>query len=204
MAEDNTVIGVAPETAGNSLSNVMDFIIRQTVRNSVNTTLPVLVMKTYPGGTGGAAGYVDIKPLVCQTDSRGRALPPTEIYHVPYFRLQSGVAAVVLDPVPGDIGIGVFAQSDSSALSQGATDPVQPGSWRCFDQADAFYVGGFLNKKPSLWIELTQDGKININASGGIKINAPSVDITGDMISGGKSYLDHTHMGVHGETTPPL
>ncbi len=204
MAEDNTVIGVAPETAGNSLSNAMDFIIRQTVRNSVNTTLPVLVMKTYPGGTGGAAGYVDIKPLVCQTDSRGRALPPTEIYHVPYFRLQSGVAAVVLDPVPGDIGIGVFAQSDSSALSQGATAPVQPGSWRSFDQADAFYVGGFLNKKPSLWIELTQDGKININASGGIKINAPSVDITGDMISGGKSYLNHTHMGVHGETTPPL
>ena len=204
MAEDNTVIGVAPETAGNSLSNAMDFIIRQTVRNSVNTTLPVLVMKTYPGGTGGAAGYVDIKPLICQTDSRGRALPPSEIYHVPYFRLQSGVAAVVLDPVPGDIGIGVFAQSDSSALSQGATAPVQPGSWRSFDQADAFYVGGFLNKKPSLWIELTQDGKININASGGIKINAPSVDITGDMISGGKSYLDHTHMGVHGETTPPL
>ena len=204
MAEDNTVIGVAPETAGNSLSNAMDFIIRQTVRNYVNTSLPVIVMKTYPGGTGGAAGYVDIKPLVCQTDSRGRALPPTEIYHVPYFRLQSGVAAVVLDPVPGDIGIGVFAQSDSSALSQGATAPVQPGSWRSFDQADAFYVGGFLNKKPSLWIELTQDGKININASGGITINAPSVDITGDMISGGKSYLDHTHMGVHGETTPPL
>lgn len=201
---DNSTLGVAPETAGNSLPNVLDFVTKQIIKGLVNTALPVLVTAAYPGGTGGAAGYVDIKPLVCQTDAEGNILAPTVIYHVPYFRLQAGVAAIVIDPVPGDIGLAIFAQSDSSALGQGATQPVQPGSWRCYNQADAFYIGGFLNKTPSAWIELTQEGVINITANGGINITAPQVDITGDMIAGGKSYLDHTHMGVHGETTPPL
>ena len=206
MAEnpkDTSTLGVAPETAANSLPNALDFMMRQIIKGLVNTSLPVIVMKCYPGGTGGAAGYVDIKPLVCQTDAFGNVLAPAVIYHVPYFRLQAGVAAVVIDPVPGDIGIGVFAQSDASTLAQGATQPVQPGSWRCYNQADAFYVGGFLNKTPAVWLELTQTGVINIKAAGGINIDAPNVNITGDMTSGGISYLGHTHTGVHGETSPP-
>lgn len=204
MADELSTIGVAPETAENSLPNALDFIVKQTIRGLVNTAIPVLVVNCNAGGTGGAAGYVDIKPLICQTDAVGNILAPAVIYHVPYFRLQSGIAAVVIDPVPGDIGLAVFAQSDSSALPQKASAPVQPGSWRCYDQADAFYIGGFLNKAPSAWVEITQSGVINIKAGGGINIDAPNVTITGDMISGGKSYLDHTHMGVHGETTPPL
>ena len=226
MAEspkDTSTLGVAPETASNSLPNALDFMARQIIKGLVNTAIPVLVTRTYAGGTNGAAGYVDIKPLVCQTDSFGNALAPAVIYHVPYFRLQAGVAAVVIDPVPGDIGLAIIAQSDASALSQGATQPVQPGSWRCYSQADSFYVGGFLNKSPSVWIELTQNGQINIKAPNGITIDTPTINmvgessgggrsvnidanviITGDMTSGGKSYLSHTHMGVHGETSAPL
>ena len=199
--KDNSTLGVAPETAGNSLPNALDFMIRQIIKGLVNTSLPVIVMKCYPGGTGGAAGYVDIKPLVCQTDASGEILPPAVIYHIPYFRLQAGVAAVVIDPIPGDIGLAVFSQADASALLQGATQPVQPGSWRCYNQADAFYIGGFLNKQPSVWIELTQGGVININASGGVNITAPNVNITGDMTSGGISYLGHVHGCPHGGTT---
>lgn len=206
MAEnpkDTSTLGVAPETAANSLPNALDFMTRQIIKGLVNTSLPVIVIACYPGGTGGAAGYVDIKPLVCQTDAFGNVLAPAVIYHVPYFRLQAGVAVVVIDPVPGDIGIGVFSQSDASTLAQGATQPVQPGSWRCYNQADAFYVGGFLNKAPSVWLELTQAGVVNIKAAGGVNIDAPNVNITGDMTSGGISYLNHTHTGVHGETSPP-
>lgn len=203
MPDNNSTLGVAPETAGNSLPNMLDFMVRQTIKGLVNTATLVRVVASYPGGTGGAAGYVDVLPLVSQTDAEGNSLAPTVIYHVPYFRLQAGVAAIVIDPVPGDIGIGIFAQSDISAIPQGAVQPVQPGSWRCYDQADALYVGGFLNKTPSAWIELTQEGVINITAKGGVNITTPNVNITGDMTSGGISYLGHTHTGVHGETTPP-
>lgn len=209
MADENTTLGIAPETAGNSLPNALDFLIRQGIKGFVNTALPVIVIKTEAGGTGGAAGYVDIKPLICQTDAVGNILPPAVIYHVPYFRLQSGIAAVVIDPVPGDIGLAVFAQSDSSALPQKASAPVQPGSWRCYDQADAFYIGGFINKPPSAWIEITQAGVINIKAAGGVNIDSPDVKITGDttidgdMTSNGISYVNHIHTGVHGDTSPP-
>ena len=203
MAEELSTIGVAPETAENSMPNALDFIIRQTVKGLVNTALPVLVVKCSPGGTNGAAGYVDIKPLICQTDAVGNVLAPAIIYHVPYFRLQAGIAAVVIDPVPGDIGLAVFAQSDSSALPQKASAPVQPGSWRCYNQADAFYIGGFINKAPSAWIEITQAGVINIKASGGVNIDTPNVVCTGDVTPSGISYLQHIHTGVHGNTSPP-
>ena len=200
---DNSTLGVAPETARNSLPNAVDFMVRQIVKGLVNTAKVVKVVAAYPGGTDGPAGYVDILPLVCELDADGNVLSPTTIYHVPYFRLQAGVAAVVIDPVPGDIGVAVIAQSDSSAVPQVATQPVQPGSYRRYSEADSFYVGGFLNKAPSAWIELTQEGIINITAKNGVNIDTPNVTISGDIICGGFSFLGHTHTGVHGETSTP-
>lgn len=214
------VKGLADEYTDSTPLNQLEFIVKNIMRG-MSTSIPVLITAVQEGDTN-AAGYVDARPLVAQIDAWGNSLPMAVIHHLPYFRLQSGVAAVVIDPVPGDIGLAVFAQSDCSNLKQGATQTVQPNSWRKFDQADGFYVGGFLNKSASVWIKLTQDGAIHITAPNGIHINAPTleftgesspgrrisikgdVDITGDMTSGGKSYLNHTHMGVHGETSAPL
>ena len=223
--ESAIVKGLADEYTDTTPLNQLEFLIK-TLTRDMSTAIPVIITAVQAGDTN-AAGYVDARPLVAQIDAWGNALPMAAIHHLPYFRLQSGVAAVVIDPVPGDIGLAVFAQSDCSNVKQGANQTVQPGSWRKFDQADGFYVGGFLNKPASVWIKLTQDGAVYITAPNGVHINAPTldfegggagrkvtisgdvditgtVDITGDMISGGKSYLDHTHMGVHGETTPPL
>lgn len=48
-------------------------------------------------------------------------------------------------------------------------------------------------------------GDINIKVTGGaVNIKADNdVHIDGDVIISGKSFLGHTHTGVHGETTPP-
>lgn len=49
------------------------------------------------------------------------------------------------------------------------------------------------------------DGDINITVSGGaVNIKTDhDVHVEGDVIIKNKSFLRHTHTGVHGETTPP-
>lgn len=201
MAESGIVKGVADEDVDSSDLNRLEFLIK-VLQRDMSTAIPVIITATQAGDTN-AAGYVDARPLVAQIDAWGNSLPMAAIHHLPYFRLQSGRAAVVLDPVVGDIGLAVFAQSDCSNVKQGANQTVQPGSWRKFDQSDGFYVGGFLNKSVDTFVRLAQDGSITIKAPGNVTIDAPTVTYTGDIICGGFSYLGHTHTGVHGETTPP-
>jgi hypothetical protein len=105
--------------------------------------------------------------------------------------------------VPGDIGLAVFAGRDCSNVKAGTTEPQQPASFRGNSMANGFYIGGFLNQAPSVFIELTQGGTVNITAPGGVNING-SVTVSGDVVASGKSLVNHTHMGVHGETSPPL
>ena len=201
MAESGIVKGVADEDVDSSDLNRLEFLIK-VLQRDMSTAIPVIITAVQAGDTN-AAGYVDARPLVAQIDAWGNSLPMAAIHHLPYFRLQSGRAAVVLDPVVGDIGLAVFAQSDCSNVKQGANQTVQPGSWRKFDQADGFYVGGFLNKSVDTFVRLAQDGSVTIRAPGSVTIDAPLVTYTGDIICGGFSYLGHTHTGVHGETSTP-
>lgn len=201
MAGD-VVQGLRKITSAGSLPNAMDFLIDAAINGKINTAIPVMVMSVQAGGASGAAGYADVKPLICQSDAEGNALQPVTIFHLPYFRLQAGTAAVVLDPVAGDVGLAVFAQSDCSTLGQGAKQPVQAGSWRKFDQADGFYIGGFLNNNPSVFIELRQDGVINMTAAASINMTTPRLNVTGKISAGGDisagsiSSQNHTHGGV--------
>ena len=199
--ESAIVKGLADEYTDTTPLNQLEFLIK-TLTRDMSTAIPVIITAVQAGDTN-AAGYVDARPLVAQIDAWGNALPMAAIHHLPYFRLQSGRAAVVLDPVVGDIGLAVFAQSDCSNVKQGANQTVQPGSWRKFDQADGFYVGGFLNKSVDTFVRLAQDGSFTIKAPGNVTIDAPTVTYTGDIICGGFSYLGHTHTGVHGETSTP-
>lgn len=203
MSEMNETKSNRPETGGNSAYNALDFAVRQIVRSSVSTAIPVKVTAVYAGGAGQPAGYVDVLPLVSEIDARGGTIAPATLYRLPYSRAQGGIAAIVIDPREGDIGLAVFAERDSSNVAAGTTSPVQPGSYRRYDEADGFYVGGFLNAAPSCYIELRQDGVVNIKAAGGVNIETPKVTVTGDVVSGGISYLGHTHTGVHGETSTP-
>jgi phage baseplate assembly protein V len=90
-------------------------------------------------------------------------------------------------------------------------------------------VGAIHTQKPEVWIEIKQDktivihapegckietdSEVEIKASQAVKVTAPKVEITGqviingtltvsgDMSAGGKSYLSHTHKGDSGGTT---
>lgn len=196
MAEKNTVQGLQNINTASSDYNALSFIIQQAIRGQVNTAIICKVV-------GVSAGYVDVLPLVTQIDGFGEAVQPTTLYKLPYMRYHGGVCAVKLDPVVGDIGLAVFAQKDCSSVTQGTTEPQKPASFRENTMGNGFYIGGFLNKEPSCYVELKQSGEVVINAPAGLTINN-NVTVNGDVVASGKSLVNHTHMGVHGETSPPL
>ena len=195
MADQNVVQGqMKPNTAG-SPYNSLQFIIDQAIRHKVHTAVVVKVIKR----TG---QYVDVLPLVTQIDGFGNAIAPTTLFHLPYMRYHAGIAAVILDPVPGDIGLAVFAQTDCSNVKQGTTEPQQPASFRGNSMSNGFYIGGFLNQAPSIFIELTQGGAINVTAPAGVNING-NVTVNGDVVASGISLDNHIHTGDSGGTTSP-
>lgn len=208
MPSNGAVKGNKRLTSGSSEFNAMEFLIRNTILGLVNTAIPVIVTAVDAGGAGAATGYVTVKPLVCQVDGFGETLDPAELFRVPYARVQGGVAALVIDPVVGDVGLAVFAKSDCSNVAQMQNKPVQPGSFRKFSMSDGFYLGGFLNRKPQVYIEVKQDQSIVITASAGVTVNAPTVTVpSGDVIASGISLVHHVHGGVQsggGNTGQPV
>lgn len=202
------VQGVRNIYARNSQGNALDFFIRKMLDDNIATAIPVKVVGVQSGGSTSPVGYVDVLPLVCGVDAEGNTVENATIYHLPYFRLQGGIAAVVIDPIVGDTGQIVSCKSDASNVITGTKEPQQPGSFRVFDWADGFYYGGFLNKEPKVFIEIKQDETIVLTAKSGFTFNGDiqvngSITSTGDQIAGGISQKNHTHGGVQsgGSTT---
>lgn len=204
---DNTqgeVQGVADIYAGETDFNQISFMMRSMVQKEVNVAIPVKVTKVMAGS--GSVGHVQALPLVNDMDAQGNAVDVAVIPSLPYFRLQGGKVAVITDPVEGDIGIAVFAQKDTSNVVAGTDKPVQAGSFRKFSMSDGWYIGGFLNQAPETFLQLNQDGTAVLTANSGITINGDitlngQLTATGDIRGNGHSLSNHTHTGVHGETS---
>lgn len=182
--------------------NQLEFIVRRIVSEMVNTSALVRVDGCTSQGPDGPAGTVAATPLVAQTDAEGNALPMTQIPSMPHYRIQAGIAAIIMDPVPGDIGVVSFCKSDSSTVKPGTTEPQRPGSFRNYDQADGMLVATVSNKAPEVWIEIRQDKTIivhapegctietdkiaKIKAGEGIVLDTPQTTITGNLTATGE------------------
>lgn len=164
-------LGLAGLTDPGSDFTVMQFIARMMMLKTW-TGIPVLVKAIRNGGAGAVAlaGVVDVQPMVHQVDGQGQPTPHDTIFGVPYFRLQGGVNAIILDPAVGDIGWCLFAQRDISTVKANLS-PSTPGSSRTFDPSDGFYLGGLLNGVPQQIIRF----------AAGIYEQSPVVTATGNM-----------------------
>lgn len=183
--------------------DAMRFVMHQVLSRTATATL-VQIEKVTAAGEVAPVGFVNVKPMVAQIDGKGEPTPHGVIHNVPYFRIQGGTNAVIIDPQVGDIGIALFASHDISSVKKNKA-PSNPGSRRRFDMADALYIGGVLNGTPVQYIRFS---------STGVEIKAPTVTITGDVvitgdvdlsgtlqtpqdvIANGKSLKTHTHSGV--------
>lgn len=201
---NGAVQGIADIYARETQYNQLSFLMRSIINKEMNTAIPVKVTKVMVGS--GSVGYVQAKPLVNDLDAQGNAVDVPIIPSLPYFRLQGGKVAIITDPVVGDIGLAIFAQKDTSNVVAGTTDPVHAGSFRKFSMSDGWYIGGFLNQSPETFLELKQDKTAILTATAGITINGDislngKLTATGDIKGNGHSLSNHTHTGVHGETS---
>ena len=177
--------------------NTLVFVIGQQLAKLQTITLVKVVAVSNSGGVS-PVGTVDVQPLVNQLTADRQPIPHGTIYGVPYFRIQGGQNAIILDPQVGDIGMAGFAARDISAVVS-TKAAANPGSFRRFDWADALYFGGFLGGAPTQYVQF-EGSTINIVATGQVNVNAPSVKING------KEFHLHTHSGVQtgGGVTGPV
>lgn len=192
----------------------MQFIINNLIGRIQTVTL--VQVKAVKAAGVDPVGTVDVQPMVAQIDGQGKTYEHGIIYNIPYFRLQGGANAVIIDPKVGDIGMCGFCSRDISSVKNNK-QPSNPQSLRRFDYSDGLFFGGFLNGVPAQYIFFKDEG-IDIVSKGEVmikgtkvKIDAPvetsstvqaGGDITDNASGGGKSmqqmrslYNNHTHNG---------
>ena len=171
MAETNNPLALPSDF--DSEQNGLNFAIQQAMLK-LQTSLPVRVMAVRNAGLA-PVGQVDIQVLVDMVDGQGNTVQHGTISNVPYFRLQGGTNAVIVDPSPGDIGMACFCSRDISAVKS-VKDAAPPGSWRAHDFSDALYLGGFLNGTPTSYVQITEGGILVHNTSG-VKLGDTGADV---------------------------
>lgn len=202
MSDDKEYGGMQNSFTSADPFNMLDFVIERKIKQLVNTSALVRVDGCTSTGASAGAGSVSATPMVAQSDAKGHILPMVSIPQMPHARVQGGIAALIIDPVAGDLGIASFCKADSSNIKEGTTEPQRAGSYRAFDQADGVLVATISNKAPEVWIELKQDKTIvihapegctietdkslTIKAGEGVKIDTPQTTITGNLTTTGE------------------
>ena len=226
--DDHTKRGLDTAYSDTGAYNALDFAMEQKLRNGLTTSFVGRVDACSGKGSDDGSGSVSATQLTAQADASGKSLPMPSMSKLPYVRVQGGIAALIIDPVPGDVALFSSCKQDISGIKQGTSEPVPAGSYRQFSQSDSVMVGAIHTKKPEVWIEIKQDKTVIIHAPKGVKIEtdetvevtakkvditAPEVSITGDvtvngsikstgdMSAGGISLQSHTHRGDSGGTT---
>ena len=156
--------------------------------------LPCKVLAVNGGGLA-PVGTANIQPLIQQQTATGEMVPYPAIYNAPYFRLQGGANAIIIDPAPGDIGFAVFSSRDISGVKRTRGDSAT-ASLRKFSLSDAIYVNGILNSTPTQYIQFSQAG-ITVYSPTAINLTAPTVTITADQ----QVTVDTPLMTITGQMT---
>jgi hypothetical protein len=164
--------GTAEATDNGSDFNSNTFLV-WSILARVRTMQVCKVLSVTNDGGVAPVGFVSLQPMVNQLDGYGNAMPHGEIFNVPYFRLQGGANAIILDPQVGDIGWAGFADRDISSV-KATKAQANPGSRRKFSMADAVYMGGILNGTPSQYVAFSSSG-ISIVSPTKISLSAPTI-----------------------------
>jgi hypothetical protein len=186
--------GSADATSGGSPFNANQFQIWQ-VLAGISTAKLVQVVSVTNAGDVSPVGFVDVQPLVNQLDGFDNAVDHGVVHQLPYFRLQGGADAVILDPKVGDVGVAVFCDRDISSV-KATKAKANPGSKRKFDMADGLYIGGFLNGTPQQYVRFYSGGmelvsptkvriaapQVQVDASTSFTVNSPQSGFSGTVI----------------------
>jgi hypothetical protein len=198
--------------------NPVAFVVSQMLARVRTVTLGK-VMAVTNTGTIIPAGTVDVHPLVSMVDGRGNATQHETVYKLPYFRLQSGANAIIMDPVVGDIGIMLICDRDVSSV-EASQAAAPPPSMRMFNFSDGLFIGGILGTAtPTQYLAFTAGGIVvggnlivdgNLQLGGSIEATAGgtyagNIKTSGNIIAG-FGGADQVGLQTHEHTannTPP-
>ena len=128
-------------------------------------------------------GYVSVKPLTLRNNADDNTVELGVIHNVPYFRIQGGKNAVIIDPEIGDIGFCGFSSRDTSLVKRNRTYAGQ-NVYRVSDLSDAFYFGGWSKHTPEQYVQFTET-QVIIKAKEKIILDAPEVVASGKITASG-------------------
>lgn len=158
MSDQDANYALNPATAATSAYNAQRFAIDM-AKNAMLTCTIVKIVKVTTQGQVGPIGRVDVLPLVDMTDGIGQTVKHSNVYNLPFVRIQGGHKAVIMDPKAGDIGLVVVADRDISAVKS-SKKQSSPGSRRRYNLADGIYVSCAIADKPTCYLRFTDDDKI--------------------------------------------
>lgn len=186
--------------------HALQFVINQLLTRVATVTLVKVVKCTNSGGVS-PFGFVDVIPLVNQVTGDRQSIPHGTLYRLPYFRLQGGTNAVILDPQPDDIGLAAFCSRDISAVKADPAAAVAnanagkggapPGSGRQFDMADGVYFGGFLNGTPAQYVQFAAGG-VTVLSPTKVRVEAPTIELVGEVLQSGGNVTMAANLQVDG------
>lgn len=119
---------------------------------------------------------VDVIPLQAFPDENGHLVQPSTVFNIPVWRLQRGNSAIIMNPVPGDIGYLAVCGRDSTRVRASQKTDL-PATRRRHNLADGIYIGGLLNQPPTQFVEFS-DNAINITSPGNVVVNCQSASVT--------------------------
>ena len=167
-----------PSSTRGEFNNIA-FMVQQAIGKLQTATLVKIEKCTNAGGLE-PVGFVDVTPLVNQLDAAGNPTPHVTIFNVPYFRLQGGKNAIIIDPEKGDIGVAVFASRDITKVKS-TKGQANPGSARQYSFADGMYLGGMLNAVPEQYVQFSTAG-IRVHSPTQIKLDAPDIRLEAQTV----------------------
>lgn len=153
-----------------STTNQTNFLVTQQIRKDIQTSFIARVDSCQSSEEQEGSKTVAITPLISQTDTEGTALEMVSIPDIPHTRYQHGIAAVIIDPVPGDIVVASVNKNDITSINDQTTEPVNAGSFRQFSQSDSVIHDSIHTKPPEVYMVLRQDKTIKTRGPEGIRV----------------------------------
>jgi len=154
--------------------NALRYLALSLLSEMETATLVKVISCSNNGGLS-PVGTVQVQPLVNLKDGHDQPVEHPQLYGIPYFRLQGGSNAVIMDPEKGDIGIAVFASRDISSVKT-LKGLATAASDRKYDLADGLYIGGVLNGSPTQYVQFNSAG-ITVNSPAKVHVVAPDVTV---------------------------
>lgn len=180
--------------ASQSVGGAAEFeaIVRSLMGKNHTLMLGEVMAVTQEASNASAVGFLSVRPMVFMVDGSNNNYARATINNVPFFRLQAGGNAVILNPKVGDIGLIAYCERDISMVKR-SKKQAAPNSRRQFNINDAVYLGGMLNSAPTQYIQFLDSG-MNIKTTGNVNINGLTIAPNGTLTLANGVVVDtHIH-----------